>query len=137
MQYPQLPDNLKASSYSELARAAAALRQYKNVTILGVKHWRAIPELKDRIRAVNADQRRIQRELRSRPEVRAQQEESPKPQDEKLNTGDRVHSRYHEADGEIIRIEWSPRVGVIYHVRLSDGHVVYCARQDITKKEAE
>jgi hypothetical protein len=135
MEYPKIPTDLKSSSYYELARTAAALRDYKNVTILGIRYWRTRPDLLERMKEVSADQRRIHRELRTRPEA-CVQKESPKPtQQEKMNTGDRVHSRYHDADGELIRIEWSPRVGMIYHVRLVDGRVVYCARTDLTKKE--
>lgn len=163
MDYPQLPMNLKQAPYQELARAEMALRQYKNVTILGIKHWRAIPQLKDAIKQVNKDQRRVLKEIKARPEfhkiilpspesriiierhiaARFQSQNSqveklnvstPTNPVEALNIGDRVHSKFHNVDGEIIRIEWSPRVGIIYHVRLDDGTIVYCARVDLTRR---
>lgn len=151
MQYPQLPTNLKQASYQDLARADSALRQYKNVTILGIKHWRAIPQLKDAIKVVNRDQRRVLKEIKARPEFHkvikpsvsgreiyaSLHAQSQTPQPEKLNKHDRVHSKYHNADGELITVEYSSRVGWIYMVLLDNGETVCVAREDLSKIESE
>lgn len=147
MDYPQLPANLKHASYSELTRAEMSLRQYKNITILGIKHWRAIPQLCDAAKEVNKDQRRVMREIKARPEFHRVILPSPESRElvkkhvaaqaqkrtEQINTGDRVHSKFHDADGVVIRIEWSARVGVIYHVRLDNGSVVFCHVSDLSR----
>jgi hypothetical protein len=134
MEYPTIPANLKQASLEELARAHNALRQYKNVTVLGIRHWRAIPELKDRVKQVNADQRRIMREIKSRPHrviMPSSESSTVVPPQSKLNIGERVHSKFHNADGEIVRIEYSSRVGAIYHVRLDSGNVAPVSRADL------
>lgn len=173
MKYPAIPLDLKQAPYSELERAAQALRDYKNVTILNIRHWRAIPELLAAAKQVTKDQRRVLREIKARPEFakRALIETCPKcqsgdiveytsfdgqrlhcrncnqnwqptvqqikraaqqPEPEKINSGDRVHSTFHNADGEVIRLEWSARVGGIYHVRLDNGSVVFCHVSDLS-----
>ena len=148
MEYPTLPSNLKQAPYQELARADNALRQYKNVTILGIRHWRAIPQLKEAAKQVNRDQRRVLKEIKARPEFRKVILPSPasraiihshvatqlsQPQPEKIQVGDRVRSKFHNADGEVVRIEWTHRVGSIYHIKLDTGAMVYVAREDLSK----
>ncbi len=137
MEYPHIPSNLKQAPYQELARVDNALRHYKNATILGIKHWRAIPQLKDAIKEVNRDQRRVLKEIKARPESRAMihAHVAAQSEPEKIQVGDRVHSKFHNADGEIIRIEWSARVGNIYHVKLDNHETVFVAREDLSRLE--
>lgn len=145
MEYPAIPQDLKQAPVSELARVERMLRQYKNATILGIKHWRAIPQLCDAAKRVTQDQRRVVKEMKMRSENRnvpppresRAQRHSQNSRIEKLNSGDRVRSKFHNADGEVIRIEWSARVGVIYHVRLDNGQIVYCHVSDLTKLECD
>lgn len=143
MLYPEIAANLKQVSLPDLQRAASQLRTYKNVTILTIPHWSVIPELKDAAKQAGKDQRRVMREIKSRPEFHkvvlparvSAQLQATQSQPEKINTGDRVHSTYHDADGVVIRLEWSPRVGSIYHVRLDNGQVVCVAREDLIRIE--
>lgn len=159
MEYPHIPPNLKQAPYQELARAEMDLRHYKNVTILGIPHWRAIPQLKESAKKVSADQRRVMKEIKARPEflfrsanpqvimpsaesrklihahMVAKFAERERARQQKLEIGDRVHSTYHDADGKVARIEYSARVGSIYHVKLDNGETVYCAREDLSKLE--
>ena len=138
MMYPDIPSNLKQAPYQELARVEMDLRMYKNVTILTIPHWRAIPQLKDAIKEVNRDQRRVLKEIKARPEFTiriAPPTQSQTSQPEKIQVNDRVRSKFHNAEGEIIRIEWSARVGNIYHVKLDSGETVYVAREDLSRVE--
>ena len=68
MQYPSIPTNLKQATFAELAKADSQLRLYKNVTVLSIPHWRAIPQLVAVASDISRTQRRIAKEIKTRPE---------------------------------------------------------------------
>lgn len=131
MDYPTLPPNLHQATYSDLSRAEFALRQYKNVTILGIPHWTAIPQLQDAAKRVRQDRQRVLRELKQRPEFKPviktlSQAQTPA----EIQKGDRVRVEYRNinsldreivtGEGVVIEIQ-SSRVGIGYVVRLDNG----------------
>lgn len=106
------------------------------------QHFVAISEEQRALRAAAANGYTIRRPVEA--EYRAYFSAGKTPSNDEISTGDTVNVTYKDpfsrADrsgtGEIVRIEWSHNVGLIYHVRLPDNTILYLSKYNVKRVTA-